>query len=135
MWDDGRLIREWINSISLHSSVSHFKFILVLVDIFNRQTLIQVCQFFTTEIDPDSKVHGVHLGPVDPRWAPCWPHEACYQGNHSSVELIISASYIFRCFHAFELILTLSFEYSCCTRSMPWLLMTWLHMSPGHQLP
>ena len=24
--------------------------------------------------------HGAHLGPVDPRWAPCWPHKLCYQG-------------------------------------------------------
>ena len=24
--------------------------------------------------------HGVHLGPVGPRLAPCWPHEPCYQG-------------------------------------------------------
>ena len=23
--------------------------------------------------------HGAHLGPADPRWAPCWPHEPCYQ--------------------------------------------------------
>ena len=23
-----------------------------------------------------------HLGPVGPRWAPCWPHEPCYQGHH-----------------------------------------------------
>ena len=21
-----------------------------------------------------------HLGPVGPRWVPCWPHEPCYQG-------------------------------------------------------
>ena len=25
--------------------------------------------------------HGAHLGPVGPRWAPCWPHEPCYQGH------------------------------------------------------
>ena len=25
--------------------------------------------------------HGAHLGPVGPRWAPCWPHEPCYQGS------------------------------------------------------
>ena len=34
--------------------------------------------------NPDNKVHGAnmgHLGPVGPRWAPCWPHETCYQGN------------------------------------------------------
>ena len=36
-------------------------------------------------VHPDSKLHGVniraHLGPVGPRWAPCWPHEPCYQGS------------------------------------------------------
>ena len=32
-------------------------------------------------IYPDSKVHGAHLGPTGPRWAPCWPHELCYLGN------------------------------------------------------
>ena len=25
--------------------------------------------------------HGAHLGPTGPRWAPCWPHEPCYQGR------------------------------------------------------
>ena len=24
--------------------------------------------------------HGAHLGPVGPRWAPCWSHEPCCQG-------------------------------------------------------
>ena len=28
--------------------------------------------------------HGAHLGPVGPRWAPCRPHEPCYQGLHCS---------------------------------------------------
>ena len=27
--------------------------------------------------------HGAHLGPVGPRWAPCWPLEPCYQGLYS----------------------------------------------------
>ena len=22
-----------------------------------------------------------HLGPIGPRWAPCWPHEPCYLGT------------------------------------------------------
>ena len=30
---------------------------------------------------PDSKVHGAHLGPAGPRWAPCWLHELCSQGR------------------------------------------------------
>ena len=25
--------------------------------------------------------HGAQLGPVGPRWAPCWPHELCYLGH------------------------------------------------------
>ena len=25
--------------------------------------------------------HGDHLGPVGPRWAPCWPHKPCYKGR------------------------------------------------------
>ena len=25
---------------------------------------------------------GAHLGPVDPGWAPCGPHEPCYQGDY-----------------------------------------------------
>ena len=25
--------------------------------------------------------HGAHLGPVGPRWAPCWPHKLCSQGR------------------------------------------------------
>ena len=33
---------------------------------------------------PDNKVHGAHLGPVGPIWAPCWPHEPCYQGTSFS---------------------------------------------------
>ena len=31
---------------------------------------------------PDSKVHGANLGPVGPRWAPCWPHDPFYQGGY-----------------------------------------------------
>ena len=23
-----------------------------------------------------------HLGPIGPRWAPCWPHELCYLGRN-----------------------------------------------------
>ena len=34
--------------------------------------------------NPDSKVHGAHLGPTGPRWAPCWRHESCYLGTFPS---------------------------------------------------
>ena len=44
---------------------------------------------------PDSKVHGAHLGPVGPRWAPCWPHESYYQGCVSDVCPILKKPGIF----------------------------------------
>ena len=28
---------------------------------------------------------GPTWGPVGPRWAPCWPHETCYQGKAGTV--------------------------------------------------
>ena len=36
----------------------------------------QIAKFMGPTWDP--------LGPVGPRWAPCWPHELCYQGWHGS---------------------------------------------------
>ena len=40
-------------------------------------------------IRPDSKVHGVNMGPTwvlsAPDGSPCWPHEPCYQGRSCSV--------------------------------------------------
>ena len=27
--------------------------------------------------------HGAHMSLVGPRWAPCWPHEPCYQGCYN----------------------------------------------------
>ena len=35
--------------------------------------------------------YGAHLGPLGPRWAPCWPHEPCYQGMHGNAAALISA--------------------------------------------
>ena len=34
-----------------------------------------------TQITSSWGQHWAHLCPVRPRWAPCWPHEPCYQGN------------------------------------------------------
>ena len=45
--------------------------------------------------NPDNKVHGAHLGPVDPRWAPCWPHEFCYQGMLFSTSLSFLNGYVY----------------------------------------
>ena len=30
------------------------------------------------------------MGPVGPRWAPCWPHETCYPGNDSYITRILA---------------------------------------------
>ena len=36
---------------------------------------------------PTWDLHGTHLGPTGPRWAPCWPHEPCYQGKAAKLLL------------------------------------------------
>ena len=48
-----------------------------------KQTIgYNITSWFRIKI-PDRKgswgQHGAHLGPVVPMWAPCWPHEPCYQ--------------------------------------------------------
>ena len=42
---------------------------------------------------PDSKVHGAHLGPVGPRWAPCWTHEPCYQSMYYEIMVSLYCYY------------------------------------------
>ena len=48
------------------------------------------------EIYLDSKFHRgqhwAHLGPVGPKWAPCWPHEPCYQGMRQGTHAFTYAS-------------------------------------------
>ena len=40
--------------------------------------------------NPDSEVHGAHLGQTRPKWGPCWPHEYCYLGSSTDkVEICI----------------------------------------------
>ena len=45
--------------------------------------------------------NGAHLGPTGPRWAPCWPHEPCYQGDQSSynrgIPLAITVYWLYIC--------------------------------------
>ena len=36
--------------------------------------------------------HGVHQGPREPRWGPCWPHEPCYLGRMIYTELFRALS-------------------------------------------
>ena len=30
-------------------------------------------------------------GPLDPRWAPCWPHETCYRGGQIDMPMVKSS--------------------------------------------
>ena len=58
----------------------------VRMDLFsNRSCLKEYFEHLTewraTQITKFMWPHGAHLGPVGPRWAPCWPHEPCYKGS------------------------------------------------------
>ena len=37
--------------------------------------------------------HGSHLGPVGPRWAPCCPHEPCYQGGLVTIPSMTASNF------------------------------------------
>ena len=39
--------------------------------------------------------HGANLGPIGPRWAPCWPHEPCCLGRLWSHHLCVMLSPLF----------------------------------------
>ena len=41
--------------------------------------------------------HEAYLGPVGPRWVPCWPHEPCYQGLFLIIDSILSLRSKFEC--------------------------------------
>ena len=43
---------------------------------------IDVWSSHRTQIASSRGQHGAHLGPVGTRWAPCWPHQPCYQGSY-----------------------------------------------------
>ena len=43
-------------------------------------TLWWVCIGYDPRWQSSWGQQGAHLGPVGPRWAPCWSHEPCYQG-------------------------------------------------------
>ena len=63
--------------------------------------------------------HGVHLGPVGPRWAPCWPHELCYQGYCFHIPCV------FLSFYRFHNMIALCLE----TYFVPWF--GWLLITPN----
>ena len=52
-----------------------------LIESIHHTKLINTTSTYMIESNPDSRVHGAHLGPTGPRWAPCWPHELCYPGR------------------------------------------------------
>ena len=47
---------------------------------FSLHTLVSKYPVYTPRKQSSWGQHGAHLGPVGPRWAPCWPHEPCSQG-------------------------------------------------------
>ena len=84
----------------------------------------------TTVIFPDSKVHGVNLGPTGPRWASCWPHWLCYLGR-------IISTMGFHVLIRWHLYVPhpqwLRPEYTWRTRSTGWPRMPWSLPPPDHQ--
>ena len=90
-WTGSALFRKWFVASSAPSHYLDQCCIIVIGPLganFSYFTFIKIQNFSITKIhlkiSPIAKFmgnHGAHLGPVGPVWAPCWPHEPCYQGS------------------------------------------------------
>ena len=49
------------------------------------------CPRFQSQITKFMGQYGAHLGPIGPRWAPCWPQESCYRGCVTRLSLLQGA--------------------------------------------
>ena len=69
----------WINHSDLFIEVVIMSYVSMITSIWHLQW---------EGIIPDSKEqslwgqHGAHLGPIGPRWAPCWPHKLCIKDGN-----------------------------------------------------
>ena len=78
---------KWIELLTgnLFGIVSHYSAI-VTICVFSLTSIVRrsyndpLSPNYSEET-PDSKVLVAHMGPVGPRWAPCWAHEPCDQGR------------------------------------------------------
>ena len=78
------VFNNYINNLTQdcgNSTIDGNRVVFLGIAIF--ETILQLSPLYT-----DSKVHGAHLGHVGPRWAPCQPHEPCYQGNHNVITML-----------------------------------------------
>ena len=80
-----------ISIITIWSSWDHFIFIkgisytgkIPYLDLGKSHLVMPIshtCTLNIREISQTAKFMGPTWGPVGPRWAPCWPHEPCYEG-------------------------------------------------------
>ena len=49
--------------------------------IATKKHFIIICRFLHPWYQGSLGQHGDHLGPIGPRWSPCWPYGLCYLGH------------------------------------------------------
>ena len=72
----------------VNAKISHTRYI-VNIHLRQRFSIQLEWKWFAVKKNPailDSKVHGAHLRPTGPRWAPRWPHEGCYRSGIRSLQ-------------------------------------------------
>ena len=76
---------EWINNLiplfTGHEIIYHAEIVFTLIIHPRHWRVVR-----NTQIAKFMELTRAHLGPVGPRWAPCWPHEPCYQGLHFTAD-------------------------------------------------
>ena len=82
-WDHSCWPSARITSLGISKGLSN-KFVIIIVfhDSITCLGIDTSAQHFRIRTSQIARFMGptwAHLGPVSPRWAPCWPHEPCYQ--------------------------------------------------------
>ena len=78
--------------------------------------------------------NGANLGPIGPRWAPCWLHEPCYLGILFQELQKMHLHFLHtRMWQKFEINPRIIQQSVCPTLVGPWSPINWRRNEPGHQ--
>ena len=76
--------KAWSNGVVLHQQYIPWNMHTVLLRfVLSGLCYCSSCGFVDAFFHPNSKVHGGHLEPTGPRWAPCWPHLGIFSCGQS----------------------------------------------------
>ena len=86
------------------SCVLCYNYLLNHFNVWNCPSAVKVGARDAKSRRVNTKLISRSQSPVGPRWAPCWPHESCYQGSH----LAKDGAMMTHCFFSDEIVNAIS---------------------------